>query len=84
MINDGEKQHYLAVTKLFALFKGITLKHNGDFYCLNYFRAYTTRIRLERHKTVCEIHDYCCVKMPNEDKKILKHKIIQKNHQQLK
>ena len=35
MITDGKKCHYLAVKKLPALFKGITSKHDGDFYCLN-------------------------------------------------
>ena len=65
--------------------KRITSKHKGDFYCLNCFLPYTTRIRverhknvctrirLERHKNVCENHDYCFVKMPNEDNKILKY-----------
>ena len=69
MITDGKKWHYLAITRLSSLLKGITSKLNGDFYCLNCFRAYTTRIRLERDKNVCEDHDYCCVEMPNEDNK---------------
>ena len=34
MITDGKKWHYLIVKKLSALFKGITSKHDGDFYCL--------------------------------------------------
>ena len=33
MITDGTRWHYLAVTKLCALLKGITSKHKGDFYC---------------------------------------------------
>ena len=57
MITDGKKWHYLAVKSLSALFKGITSKHVGDLYCLNCFRAYTTRNRLERHKNVWENHD---------------------------
>ena len=56
-----------------ALLKGIISKHKGDFYCLNCFHAYTTRNKLERHKHVCENHDYCCVEMSNEDNKILKY-----------
>ena len=35
MITDGEKWHYVAVKELSALFRGITSKHDGDFYCLN-------------------------------------------------
>ena len=37
MITDGKKWHYLAVKKLSALFKKITSKNVGDFYCLNCF-----------------------------------------------
>ena len=73
MITDSEKWHYLAVAKFSALLKGITSKHTGDFYCLNCFRAYTTKNKLERHENVCKNHDYCCVEMPNEDNKILKY-----------
>ena len=32
---EKEGQHYLAVKKLSALLRGITSKHNGDFYSLN-------------------------------------------------
>ena len=65
MITDGEKWHYLAVTKLSALLRGIASKHNGDFfYYLNCFHTYTARNKLEKHKNVCENHDYCCVEMP--------------------
>ena len=73
MITDGKKWHYVAVTSLSKLLRGITSNHNGDFYCLDCFRAYTTENKLESHKTVCENHDYCCVEMPNEDNKILKY-----------
>ena len=72
MITDGEKWHYLAVKRLSALLRGITGNNNGDFYCLNCFRAYTTKDRLKKHKSVREKHDYCCIKMPKEDHKILK------------
>ena len=42
MITDGEKWHHLAVTSLSRLLRGITSNNNGDFYCLNCFRPYTT------------------------------------------
>ena len=73
MITDGEKWHYLTVKSLSALLKGVTSKHNGDFYCLNCFRAYTTKNKLERHENVCKNHDYCYVEMLNEDNKILEY-----------
>ena len=49
MITAGEKWHYLAVKSFSALLNGITSNHNGDFYCLNCFRAYTTKNKLETH-----------------------------------
>ena len=56
-----------------ALFRGITGKNNGDFYCLNCFQSYTTENKLKKHKKVCENHDYCYVEMPEEDNRILKY-----------
>ena len=73
MITNGKKWRYLAVKSLSKLFRGIAKNHNGDFYCLNCFCAYTTKNKLETHKKVCENHDYCCVEMANEDNKILKY-----------
>ena len=73
MITDGKKWHYLAVKSLPALLRGITGNNNGDFYCLNCFRAYSTKNRLKKHKRECENHDYCRVEMLKEDTKILKH-----------
>ena len=56
-----------------ALLNGITSNHNGDFYCLNCLRTYTTKNKLEAHKKICENHEYCHVKMPNGDNKIIKY-----------
>ena len=49
MITDDKKWHYLAVKKLSALFKGITSKHDGDFYCLNYLHSFRTENKLKNH-----------------------------------
>ena len=50
MITDGKKWHCLAVKRLSALFKGITSKHDGDFYCLNCFILIEQRISLKSMK----------------------------------
>ena len=73
MITDGEKWHYLAVKKLYALLRGITGNNNRDFYCLNCFRSYATENKHKKNKNVCENHDYCYVEMPEEDNNILKY-----------
>ena len=72
--SDGVKNwHYLAVKDLPRLLRGITWNHNGDFYCLNCFHSYRTKEKLEKHEKLCKDHDYCYVKMPNKDQKILKY-----------
>ena len=42
LIPNEEKEgwHYLAVKRLPVLLRGITLKDNGDFYCLNCFHSF--------------------------------------------
>ena len=73
MITNSKRWHYLAIKKLSALFKGITSKHVGDFYCLNCFHSYRTENKLKKHKKVCKNHDYCHVEIPNKGNNILKY-----------
>ena len=54
MIIGGEKWHYLEVKSLSALLRLEAGNNHGDFYCLNCFRAYTRKNKLESHKKVCE------------------------------
>ena len=73
-ITDNENNwHYLAVKNISGLLRGITSIHNGDFYCLNCFHSYTTKKKLKKHERICKDRDFCYVKMPDEDKKILKY-----------
>ena len=66
MISDDEKWHYLTVTSLSALLKGITSKHRGDLYCLNCFHSYRTKEALGKHMKVCKDKDYCYIEMPKK------------------
>ena len=72
MITGGEKFHYLAVKKLSELLKGIRSNHNGNFYCINCLYWFRTKGKLKNHKNVCGNHDYCHIKML-ENNKILKY-----------
>ena len=69
MITDDEKWHYLAVKSLSALFRGITSKHEGEFYCLNCFCSYRIENELKKYKKVCENRNHCYVEMPEVDNK---------------
>ena len=71
MISNREKQHYHAVKMLSGLLRGTTSKNNGDSYFLNCLHSFRKKNRLESHKKVCEIKDFCNVIMPSEDTKTL-------------
>ena len=40
MTTNGEKWHYFAVKRLYALLRRVTSKRAGNFYCLNCFHSY--------------------------------------------
>ena len=71
MIPYGEKWHYLVVKKLSALLKGMTSKRYGDFCCLSSLHSFTTKKKLKSHKKACETENFCNVKMPFKNTKIL-------------
>ena len=79
MITDGEKWHYLTVKNLPRLVRGITSTHKEDLYCLNCFRSYRTRNKLEVHKKICENHNYCNIEMPTKDNNIIKYNQAEKS-----
>ena len=58
--------------KLSALLRGITSKHNRDFYCLNCFHSFATENKLQSHKRAGENKDFSSTIMPSEETKILK------------
>ena len=50
-----ENWHYLCVKRLSALLRGISSNHNGDVYCMNCFKAFRTKSKLEVHKKCVKI-----------------------------
>ena len=72
MITDNENNwHYLAIKIIPVLLHGITSTDHGDHYCLNCSHSFRTPNALKNHEKLCENHDYCNVKMPNEDSKYI-------------
>ena len=59
--------------KLPALLRGITSKHDGDFYCLNHFHSSRTGNKREKHRNVCEDQDCYYIEMLEKDNRILKY-----------
>ena len=54
MITDGtDNWHYLAIKSISGLLRGVTSRHNGDYYCLNCFQSYTKeKMPVEDDKTL--------------------------------
>ena len=50
MISNAKRWHYFDVKKLSALLRGITLKYNGDFYCLNCLHSFGTENTRESYR----------------------------------
>ena len=71
MMGDSKNYHYLAVTNLSGLLQGNPSNHRADFYCLNCFNSYTTKNKLKEHEEICNKHNSCAMKMPEQA--ILKH-----------
>ena len=59
MISNGEGWSYLAVKQLSALLRGLTSKHDNDFYWLNYLLSFATENKLESSIKLCENKDFC-------------------------
>ena len=57
---------------LSPLLRGITSKHRGNFYCLNFFHCFTTENKHESHKNLCKNKYFCNVVIPSADTKTLK------------
>ena len=68
--DDGYKK---PTHSLSALFRGITSNNNGDFHCLGCLHSYRTDNALKKHERLCNKHDYCDIRMPSQDKNILKY-----------
>ena len=70
--NDkGTIWHYTATKSIPALLRGITSKHNVDFYCLDCFRSYRTAEKLAEHEQLCNRNDLCLIKMHEEKNKFI-------------
>ena len=58
MISNREWWNDHAVFKSSLLLRGITWKHDGGFYYLNFLQLFNTKHRFESHKKVCENKDF--------------------------
>ena len=50
MITNGKMWHYLAVKNFSVSLRGITSKHNGNFYYLNFFTNIVQKKNLKNMK----------------------------------
>ena len=69
--------------KLSTLLRGITSKHHGEFFCINYHHSFAAENKREFHKKVCKNKDFFNIVMSSGDTKILEFNQNQKSDQAL-
>ena len=57
----------------------MTSNQNGDFYCFKLLSSIHNRKKLRKHEKICKDHDFCDIKMSDEDNKILKYILGEKS-----
>ena len=61
----------LSCSKKTISLRGVTSKHHGDFYCLNYLYSFRTENILKSRERVCKSNDFCGIVMLLEKDNIL-------------
>lgn len=69
-MGDPEKQNYLAVKDVSKLLKQIISKNVAGYYCVSWLHLFRTANKLKSHEGVCKGHDYCHMKIPEEQNNI--------------
>ena len=49
------------------MFCKITLKHDGEFYCLNCLHSFSIKTKLKKYEYLSKRCDCCYIEMPNEE-----------------
>ena len=53
-----KKRLALSCSKITALLRGVTSKHDGDFYYLNFLHTFGTANKLKFHEKICKRKDF--------------------------
>ena len=61
----------LSCSKITALLRGLTSKHDGDFYYLNFLHTFGTANNVKFHEKACKRKDFCGIVIPLEKGNIL-------------
>lgn len=54
LIEGGGKKHYVAIKRLSALIRGLSSRHDGDYYCRNCLYSLRTVDTMELYYDVCK------------------------------
>ena len=73
-INDSKRRKrkvaLFCSKKLSTLLRGLTSKHQDDFYCLNCLYSFRTENKLKSQEKVCKNKDFCGIVMPSEKENV--------------
>ena len=87
-ISNGEKWHFIALksekekdseymkpTKSFSrLMRDISSNSQENYYRFGCFHSFRCKSTLEKHTQLCKDHDFCKIKLPDDDNRIKEHK----------
>ena len=71
ILNEKKKRLELSCSKITALLRGVTSKHDGDFYYLNFLHTFGTANNVKFHEKACKRKDFCGIVIPLEKGNIL-------------
>ena len=71
----------LSFCEKFRLLHGNTFKRKDEHYCQNFFHAFRRDCKLKSHENVYKNHNFCNIKIPEGNDKILK---FTQNHKFMK
>ena len=70
-----ESSDCMKATKSFSrLMRDISSNSHENYYCYGCFHSFRCKSTLEKHTQLYKNHDFCKIKLPEEDKKIKEHK----------
>ena len=70
-----ENSDCMKPTKSFSrLMRDISSNSHENYYCFGCFHSFRCKSTLEKHTQLCKDHDFCKIKLPENDKKIKEHK----------
>ena len=72
LIEEWGKKHYCAIKNRSKLLSKLNSNHNGrEHFCIYCLHSFHSEEACAKHREYCQDHDFCHVKLPKEEKKMV-------------